>query len=192
MEGVRKLPHFEPSRMDYRKLSAALEYYETHGYPYLEVPWVVSSEALSVTLPPDRVATRVQYGDLVGSAEQSFIELMLRGRAVTKACAITPCFRLEDTYDELHHGYFMKLELINTDATEENLQTIITDAYDFFAQYLDVKVIATGQNMYDIIDKRRNIELGSYGIRSCRASTFIYGTGVALPRLDKAIELARQ
>jgi len=192
MEDVRNVAHFEPGRIDYHKLSAALKHYEQRGYHYLEVPWVVSSEALNVTLPPDHTATTVQYGDLVGSAEQSFIELMLRGRAITKACAITPCFRLEDVYDELHHGYFMKLELIHTEATEENLQTMIADARDFFHQYLDSEVLPTGRNMYDIVDTHSKVELGSYGIRSFRTTTFLYGTGVALPRLDRAIELTRE
>ena len=192
MEDVRKLLHFEPSNIDYRKITAALEHYEQRGYPYMEVPWVVSSEALNVTLPPEHAATKVQYGDLVGSAEQSFIELMLRGEAVTKACAITPCFRLEDAYDELHHGYFMKLELINTEVTDANLQATIADAYEFFAHYLDVEIVPTGRGMYDIVDTRRKIELGSYGVRAYKEMSFIYGTGVALPRLDKAIELANQ
>jgi hypothetical protein len=121
---------------------------------------------------------------LVGSAEQSFIELLLRGEKITKACAITPCFRMEPKYDEQHHAYFMKLELINSDATSKNLRNMIGDAVDFFSRYLEVIVISTGPDMFDIVDKKREIELGSYGFREVNGQRFIYGTGVALPRLS--------
>jgi hypothetical protein len=176
-----------PSRIDYRKLSAGLDYYESLGYPYIEVPWVVSREAVAVTLPENAKATSVQYGDLVGSGEQSFIELMLRGQAILKACCITPCFRIEDNYDNLHHPYFMKLELINSDATWENLEQMIADASGFFQKYIEVEVIQTESDTYDIIDTQRKIELGSYGFRTVNNDRFIYGTGLALPRLDTVI-----
>lgn len=176
----------EPNRIDYRKLAAALEYYEPKGYAYLEVPWVVSREATTVTLPKDRHVTTSRIGDLVGSAEQSFIELLLRGETITKACAITPCFRDEEVYDDLHHAYFMKLELINTDATLENLHAMITDAIGFLNQYLDVEIEETGENMFDIVSTKGRIELGSYGFRDAPFGRFIYGTGLALPRLDTA------
>lgn len=189
MEDVRNLPNFEPNHIDYRKFTHALDYYEAHGYGYIDVPWVVSQEATNTTLPADRIATSVQYGDLVGSAEQSFVELMMRGRAITKACAITPCFRMEDTYDELHHAYFMKLELINTKATQENLEATIRDAHGYFSRYTDSEIISTGPDMYDIIDAQHKIELGSYGIRLCGDTPFIYGTGLALPRLDTVLAL---
>lgn len=179
--------HMEPGQIDYRKLAAGIDHYESLGYEYQEVPWVVSDEAINVTLPPDLPATAVQYGKLVGSAEQSFIELMLRGQTILKACAVTPCFRIENQYDDLHHAYFMKLELINTDVTQDNLHTMIEDAQGFFEQYTETDVEQTGPNAYDIVDKKRRIELGSYGIRSFDNHTFIYGTGVALPRLDTVV-----
>ena len=178
--------HTEPPRIDYRKLAAALDHYESRGYAYQEVPWVVSRQAEEVTLPPGSTITTVPYGDLVGSAEQGFIELMLRGRTILKACAVTPCFRIEDRYDELHHAYFMKLELINTDASQKNLHQMIHDAQQFLQHYIDTDTEQTGPDTYDIISKRHRIELGSYGIRTFHNTKFIYGTGVALPRLDTA------
>lgn len=181
---VVKTRFTEPSFIDYRKLADALDHYESRGYNYREVPWVISKEAMAVTLPPGRPATAVQYGDLVGSAEQSFIELLLRGQSITKACAITPCFRIEESYDRLHHAYFMKMELINTDTSNENLQQMVQDATAFFQKYIPAEVDQTGPDAYDIIDKRRRIELGSYGIRQFNMGHFIYGTGVALPRLS--------
>jgi len=185
MAGARNF--MEPKNIDYRKLAAGLDYYESCGYEYMEVPWVVSGEAESATLPPDATATSVQYGDLVGSAEQGFIELLLRGRTILKACTITPCFRIEDSYDELHHAYFMKLELIDTDATPENLQRMISDARGFLQQYVDTDIEATGDSTYDIVDTKHCIELGSYGIRTFNDTAYIYGTGIAPPRLDTVI-----
>ena len=189
MDIDRKSEHFQPTTIDYAKLAAGLTHYAERGYAYREVPWVVSHEAESVTLPPGAEATQTQYGDLVGSAEQGFIELILRGEELTRACAITPCFRIEETFDELHHAYFMKLELIDTNASLASLDAMLENAVDFFAQYLDVLVVKTGTHMYDIVDKKHGIELGSYGFRTCGDTTFVYGTGVALPRLDTVLQM---
>src|SRR5690606_35745906 len=106
--------------------SESLDFYEARGYVYMEVPWIVSDEAINVTLPPEAEATTTPLGILVGSAEQSFIELLLRGENITKACAITPCFRDEiDGWDDLHQPYFMKLELIHTDSSDEVIVEMI-------------------------------------------------------------------
>jgi hypothetical protein len=185
MEGVRD---FRPSRMDYRKIASALDYYEARGYEYMEMPWVVSSETVATTLPQGREATRVQYGDLVGSGEQSFIEVLRQGETVLKACCVTPCFRMEESYDDLHFPSFMKMELIDTNATDENLQQMIADAGEFHGKYVEIDVIETEPNTYDIVDTKLRIELGSYGIRTIDDIQFVYGTGVALPRLDTVIE----
>jgi tRNA synthetases class II (D, K and N) len=180
----------DPRYIDYSKLALGLEFYQSRGYGYIEAPWLVSRAATNVTLPEDREVTHTQFGDLVGSGEQSFIELMMRGMTIDKACCITPCFRDEPDYDELHHAYFMKLELIDTDATEENLQHMISDAVAFLGTFLDVHVIPTGESSYDIVDNRHELELGSYGFRQFGSRRFIYGTGIALPRLDTVRLLA--
>jgi len=177
----------EPNLIDYGILAQALSFYQARGYQYREVPWVVSPEATNVTLPADRVATSVSYGDLVGSAEQSFIELMIRGEKLSKHCAITPCFRDEAQYDELHHAYFMKCELYDADATNANLQAMIDDAMAFYGDFLPVKVIETGPDAYDIVSVNGGHELGSYGFRQYKGQRFIYGTGCALPRLTTVI-----
>lgn len=185
-----KLTDMEPGTpISYRILAAALEHYELRGYGYLETPWVVSDEAIQATLPKNQQTTKTQYGNLVGSAEQGFIELLLRGKSITKACSISPCFRQEPSYDQLHHAYFIKLELFNTNATINNLDLMITDAVDFYENYIDTAVIKTGDNSYDIVDKGHGIELGSYGFRQAAGQKFLYGTGVALPRLDTVINL---
>lgn len=179
---------YEPKiAIDYKKLAEAQLYYEQHRYKYIEVPWVVDSASTQVTLPSGRIATQVQYGDLVGSGEQSFIELLRRGGHIQKAMCITSCFRLEQTFDALHHAYFMKLELISLRATVANLHAMIDTATSFHGRYLDVHTVQTGSDTYDIIAARSGIELGSYGFRRFDDTTFIYGTGIALPRMDVAI-----
>jgi hypothetical protein len=175
----------EPNSINYAILAEALAFYTARGYEYKEVPWVVSHEATTVTLPRNRIATAVPYGDLLGSAEQAFIELLRRGQTLTKHCAITPCFRDEPEYDELHHAYFMKCELFDAQATPERLTQMINDAVAFFSKYLPVEVIATDIG-YDIMS--RGIELGSYGFRQYKNFRFIYGTGCALPRLTTVVE----
>lgn len=191
MAGERNLPHFEPLPIDYQILADGLRHYTDNDYPYREVPWVVRPEAMAVTLPLGAEATSNQYGDLVGSGEQSFIELMMRGEQLDKACCITPCFRLEPHYDELHHGYFMKLELFDPNATTQTLMAMIACANTFYEHYIDTQIIATGTDMYDIVDTHNGIELGSYGFRTWDEQTFTYGTGVALPRLSTAIAKAQ-
>lgn len=178
----------EPKRIDYRKFSDSLDFYESKGYAYMEVPWIVSEEASNATLPPGLEATMTQYGPLVGSAEQSFIELLLRGETITKACAITPCFRDEvDGWDDLHQPYFMKLELINTNASHEALVEMIQDATELFSRWLAVKLEETDIG-FDIVSAERGIELGSYGQRMLGdGQRFLYGTGLALPRLDTVL-----
>lgn len=175
----------EPKVINYAIMAEALAFYTQRGYTYQEVPWVVSSEATNVTLPHNRISTKVPYGDLVGSAEQGFIELLRRGHTLTKHCAITPCFRDEPDYDELHHAYFMKCELFDAQATPKRLQRMIDDAVAYFSKYVPVEVIPTDIG-YDIMAS--GIELGSYGFRQYKDIRFIYGTGCALPRLSTVVE----
>jgi hypothetical protein len=83
----------------------------------------------------------------------------------------------------------MKNELIITDNVNQQALVEITDvALQFFSNYLpknDLSIVSEGFN-FDIHYK--NIELGSYGIRTCEFLTWIYGTGCAEPRLSKIIE----
>jgi hypothetical protein len=65
---------------------------------------------------------------------------------------------------------------------------MIADAYEFHNKYVEVDIIETEPNTYDLVDKELRIELGSYGIRKVDDLQFVYGTGVALPRLDTVIE----
>ena len=101
--------------IDYFKIARALEHYKECGYIQLDVPWTVPKGVMTVTTP-DRVnLDNCRYLDkyLIGSAEQSFIEMIERNTLpFDKCCAVTPCFR-DDEEDKYQQKYFMKLELIH-------------------------------------------------------------------------------
>ena len=180
--------HSDP--IDYNKLSDALSFYTNCGYDYVETPWLVSQEAINETIPVDRTGLSTEYGSLVGSAEQGFIELLINGRKIKKSCSISPCFRDEPVYDSLHQVYFMKLELFEPTATVDRLESMLKDAQDFYSGYLEVSLLEISEELIDIIDSKTGIELGSYGFRHLSNGTsFIYGTGLALPRLDVVLAL---
>ncbi|MBC7982037.1 hypothetical protein H7X65_03090 [Candidatus Parcubacteria bacterium] len=175
-------------RIDYQKIVDAVDYYTRLGYIETEVPWILPFKAYN--------ATAINYvcrqfatldGYLNASGEQGFIHLLQQGRVLDQNFCITPCFRDEPILDGIHQTYFLKLELFVRDATEENLQKVIRDAKKFFDRNVETAVVQTGENMYDIIDVKNKIEIGSYGIRKIKDFEFIYGTGLALPRFDYII-----
>jgi hypothetical protein len=176
-------------RVDYKKIVSALEHYTHHGFTEIEVPWIIGHQAYIATRPSDREEFYTLGGYLNASGEQSFIELMQSGVKLTKHICVTPCFRKEPVLDDIHFLYFVKAELIDTDVSQENLHAMIATAVSFYEQYLPVSVIQTDTdgNAFDIISTASGIELGSYGIRTYKEYSWIYGTGVALPRLDIAI-----
>jgi seryl-tRNA synthetase len=173
-------------RIDYQKIADAVSYYASCGYTEISVPWIVNYSAYLATKPSDRQEFYTIGGYLNASGEQSFIDLMEHGVHLKKHMCITPCFRYEETLDDTHYRYFMKVELIDTNVSTDNLHTMITDATTFFLKYTQVHVIQTDTKgeAFDIIDTKHGIELGSYGIRHYKNFSWIYGTGLALPRLD--------
>jgi len=77
----------------------------------------------------------------------------------------------------------MKNELIITDdVTESSLLWLISCCRDFLQQEIGHKVeLIETKDGYDL--EYDGIEIGSYGIRSCEYLKWIYGTGIAEPRL---------
>jgi hypothetical protein len=177
--------------IDYQKIADAQKFYASHGFIPITVPWIVEYEAYNATRPPDRREFYCLDGYLNASGEQSFIELMINGNKMKKYCCITPCFRDEPILDDYHHRYFLKLELIDGNVTKENLKRMIKLAKEFLDIYTTTptQIIQTDTNgsAFDILDGITGIELGSYGIRKYKKFSWIYGTGLALPRLDTVI-----
>lgn len=117
-------------------LSAAIEYYSSRGYRYVEAPWVVPDEIHNLTCPNEWVI-RSDVGALVGSAEQSFLAMDRSGNlAPGRWQACTPCFRTEVVADDLHQPYFMKVELYdNHSPSVEKVRPMLDHAFSFFNAY---------------------------------------------------------
>lgn len=175
--------------IDYIKIGKAIEYYKSEGFKYIEVPWVADEDIIKTTLPIDRDVIKCQLGNLVGSAEQSFLQLVknkkLQLDGYHRYMACTPCFRDENN-DFLHKSYFMKVELfIPTMVNDETLDKVVNICLKFFKKYISCKVIETEEG-FDIVTED-NVELGSYGIRNDGNISWIYATGLAEPRLTSQI-----
>jgi hypothetical protein len=192
----------------YQRLGVAIGFYEKRGFRPLDVPWAVSREAMDITRPTWAGATTMMYNaggnDLcpVASAEQSFLQMQMdaidRGQRMDGSyVAMTPCFRNEPIIDDLHQPYFMKVELISFDKTgPAALDGMIERAQEFFEIWVDTEIIPNtdpdpiGEIALDIVGKHSKLELGSYGLREHpRVGRWLYGTGVAEPRLSHVIDM---
>jgi len=176
--------------IDYQKIADAIKFYQ--GYQYIDVPWVVSLDTMYITCPPECTIFPFLDKYLVASAEQSFLQLIKDKKLKNgKYLAATPCFR-DDLVDAIHHKYFMKVELINIGGGHKQLDEILQDSVKFFQQYLPVQIVETSTKPNSLsfdINSFTGIELGSYGLREHPdTGPWVYGTGVAEPRLTYAIE----
>lgn len=180
-----------PAPIDWALLGQAVEFYKSKGYEYVEAPWAVSRAAVDVTCPNPAYAAEVDgLGCLVGSAEQSFLQLDLAGKLPKgRYVALTPCFRLGDNGDALHHPYFMKVELYANVQNEMAFIHMMSHAGIFLRSVLgeegvkQVNGVKTEEG-YDI--ELNGIEIGSYGIRGHGEHHWTYGTGLAEPRFSQA------
>lgn len=149
-------------------------------FTYIDVPYVIEKGVSSITIPDDR--SHLVHDDdhvYVGSAEQSFIAMMLKGELPKgNYQTITICTRDEPSYNHLHLKCFMKLELYSIDIQPLELAEYVKRAYNQHDSR-KYRIIETKDNCYDIICN--DIEVGSFGIRN-PIYPFTYGTGLALPR----------
>lgn len=178
--------------IDYGIISNSILFYEENGFKRVEVPWTVTKGISDITKPKDAKEFQLVHENgkvLVASAEQSFLYQYAKGFLPKgRFQAVTPCFRHE-SFDSIHTKYFIKNELIDTsDVSLDNLKDVLYTAFDFLKSHFkfELNILQTSINSYDIMCQ--DVELGSYGIRSCDFLTWIYGTGVAEPRLSLAIE----
>ncbi len=181
--------------INYKHIADSIEYYSALGFQRVETPWTVTDKIAGITTPDNKSSLRLIHNDnkvLVSSGEQSFLYqyskgFLPKGRFQT----VTPCFR-SDSFDESHQKYFIKNELIVTDEVSlHSLHVMVAQAFSFFFGYSrNVFLEKTSELSYDInleFDDQK-IELGSYGIRKCGFMEWVYGTGVAEPRLSYALE----
>lgn len=167
--------------VDTKVVMEALVYYQGLGYELISVPMIVDRGSSDQTKPKGRKDLEHLTGVYVGSAEQSFIDMILKGNLKDgKYCAITPCYRDETVLDEKHLNIFLKIELIVVGSCIP--EVLLGDAKNLFSQYLNgVGEVVTEVGRDIEVD---GVELGSYGCRSIEGNLISYGTGLAEPRFS--------
>lgn len=172
-------------------INKSILFYEDSGFKRVESPWTVTQAVSDITKPPGAKDFTITEKNkvLVASGEQSFLYMYLKGfLPLGQFQTVTPCFR-DESFDDLHTKYFIKNELIKTDVVnEKELEKVISTALNFFKTIykgpIDIQQISNLS--YDIICN--DIEIGSYGIRSCSYLNWIYGTGLAEPRFSNMVK----
>jgi hypothetical protein len=165
--------------MNYRRLALAQEFYSNSGYIETTVPWKIPAKYCKLVSGHNKT--------MIGSAEQSLVYLYLtRQIGDGYFFAVSPCFRYEDKLDKYHQHEFMKLEIICLGYFRQD--DLIEDALAFFKTQTNqnLEVIKT-EIGFDI--NLNGIEIGSYGCKSVKGLEYTYGTGIALPRFDLALDI---
>jgi hypothetical protein len=197
-------PTLENTPIQYKLLDTARAHYDRRGFVPIEVPWIVDEKVSMITTPDKAYAYATKNKQhFVGSAEQGFLQMALAGQISPEIRfqAITPCFR-RDVPDVSHSRWFMKLELfeffvhpiIDRVQVDLDLGYMRDSAWALFKILTDVKkhhlmIMPTNNDIeHPTMDINLNgMEIGSYGIRSHKTVTWVYGTGLALPRLHHAM-----
>lgn len=160
------------------------------------VPALVDPDVMDYTCPPGVIDTRL-YGKysstVVASAEQSFLQLDKDGELEDGDwMALTPCYRDEPVFDDVHLPVFLKLELIRIvdDAnffTRTEAMYLAHKMQKFFMEYYGMPTTLLETEIgWDVMYE--DLELGSFGVRrSMTGRSYIYGTGLAEPRASIAI-----
>lgn len=157
-------------------------YKEQYGFKFLDAPLLVDEDIINLTIPFERKAKEHNGLFYVGSAEQSFYQLMKNGEELDgDFLLITPCQRNEQYLDDQHLEIFLKIELISTKSS------LLNTACDFFCCHTDKALYLVEDKVSGETDIYINgIEVGSYGSREYMGKTIYYGTGLALPRFIQA------
>lgn len=180
-------------------LIKAMDFFSKKGYVPVSVPMIAGFDAIEMTLPDGlpvySVKGKESLGAYVGSAEQSFIQMIIDGNLpFGKYMALTPCVRYEEEFDDIHFPIFMKLELVDyASATDLRDDVIIGDVLRFLINNINqnpdvVDIETDGAHSKDI--EYNGIEYGSYGKRRIgHFGVLHYGTGVAFPRASHIINM---
>ncbi len=193
--------------ISYDLIGRAVEHYASDGFTQIESPWLVSKEIAAITTPPEASTYIVQKDSeqkqkaFVASGEQSLLYLINKGYLSRSGLlqTVTPCMR-NDAFDETHMKYFVKLELMRFSMDDdlngdEPVLELVDSAQRFFRKHTaSTRIIntrdETGYISYDIM--LDDVEVGSYGYRSCRFCNWIYGTGLAEPRFSRMLTLGKR
>lgn len=175
--------------VNWRLIVKALDFYRARGYLEIPTPWSVSEQAIRVTYPEGDVTSQ-GGGLLVGSAEQGFLELALRGVLPSGfLVSAGPCFR-NDRVDPARCSYphFFKVEIWGPFGADARL---FRDARDFHARYVHPHPVKRRISGEEIDLEINGVEVGSYGSRRHQDIAWSFGTGLAEPRASFAASQAR-
>lgn len=182
------------TRIDWRLLAQAIDYYEKRDFEYVELPYFVPSFVSDITFDGNGFNVDSLHS-LIGSAEQSFLNDAVscwrdKDMAPGRYVGCTPCFRKEPEYNALSQPHFMKVELFQCGG-EADAWALMQIARQFMVLALPFHVsvlIETTSDGWDLVVN--GVEVGSYGVRKYADFSWAYGTGLALPRFSKAQTLA--
>lgn len=185
-------------------LHETTDYYQSsqasfaHGrFRFIDVPWLVSEKAIRSTFQ-GKIHEAFPGQFAVGSAEQSFAQLLLDGvlDPTEQYVALSPCFRDEPVLDALHKPHFMKVELIQPwHGKLDQPYFLARDAAYWFNKLAErfsyrrkptIDVVQTAEG-YDVTAD--GIEVGSYGIRDFEGHVWVYGTALAEPRFSTVMNM---
>jgi len=191
------------SIIEYQLLAHAIETYKKQGFVQVEVPWIVSVDAKRVTYNGSTPYELITDQSLVGSAEQSFVQIIMSDEGLipnTKFMSVSPCFRHEERPDFYHSNQFVKLELFvympkddlfslwhhvyREDLVPSNLKNVIT--------FVNTSKLISDSSIEAAYDLEINhIEVGSAYVRSFThkgvSHRYFCATGLALPRFPQVI-----
>lgn len=122
-------------------------------------------------------------GNFVGSAEQSFIQLMLDNKLDKnlRYVGFTPCLR-NDVIDSTHDRQFYKAEMFSFSDYDylDDFVNIAIDAFKFLKSDIEILKVKVSENQIDLYVN--NIEIGSYYKKEFENYKWVCGTLLAMPR----------
>jgi len=163
-------------------LMTAMQHYKELGYKPLSSPMLVDREIVEITLPEGNTAQEHLGKFYVGSAEQSFYQLMKEGFSPNGSyMLVTPCER-DDVIDDTHLNIFLKVELVSSELNYKEIMQDVIDLYSYNGFNVTIVETSVGCDL-----ELNGVEVGSYGERDYLGVNISFGTGIALPRISQAI-----
>ena len=177
----------------------------THGYAYVEVPWLPNAGSAAASDPAERATVVTHPAGRLTSGEQGFLELWECGALPIAVGYVgwTPSIRDESAIEELHSAGSINGELFVPvcSALEARdalpamvcrekllLSSLAAKSARPCARFALVYISA-----HHLILRMNGLDVGSYRIRPYRGGCwYLYGTALALPRFRLALETVEE
>lgn len=179
----QKQEHLDLYHEDLLAITDVIQYV-IEKYKFTEcsrLPWHVSDKVIEMTTKSKPHKT--MDGNFVGSAEQSFLQLMLDNKLdkSLRYVGFTPCLR-DDVIDSIHDRQFYKAEMFSFSDYDylDDFTNIAIDAFKFLKNDLNISKVKVDDNQIDLYIN--NIEVGSYCRKEFENYKWVCGTLLAMPR----------